>query len=177
MKKLSLVLLVSLLLVAFAVPVTALAEPAPFGLQIGSATSAEVLAKYSGTLLGLNKYSDGKMFELDTKGFDFDGLKKVVVIFSKDDRLLALLANLPKAKFKSLKTSLDGKYKVVNAQTPFVGDQNVIYLDGTTEIEIDAPHLGFAMSLNYISKDFVLTFETRKVQERQETLGREASQL
>ena len=122
-------------------------------MEIGTATIKDVKSKYKANKKGINKYNNGEMYELS--GIDFDGLQKVTVIFNTTGKLVALLATLPKNKFNYIFNSLSNKYKLVSKNIPFVGNKNVKLIDGDTEITLDAPHMGFKMSMDYISKDLL----------------------
>ena len=79
-----------ILLVIFLLPTIMMANPKPFGLQIGQATIKEVKSKFKIKDAGINKYSNGKMFYLNPKDLNFSGLKEAMIIFSKDEKLLAV---------------------------------------------------------------------------------------
>lgn len=156
-------------------PLISLADPTPFGLEIGKATLKEVKSKYNARKSGINKYSGGEMYELS--GIDFDGLQNVEAIFSKDGRLLALLTTLPKEKFNYLLDSLAKKYQLMSKNTPFVGNKIAKLTDGNTEITLEAPHMSFAMHMNYINKDLWEAYEAQSSSEEQQKQQKEESQL
>ena len=170
MKKLMVAILLSTSL-------SVLADPSPFGLEIGKATIEDVKAKYKLTHTGTNKYSKGDMYTIDTSQINFDGLKDVTLIFSQDDVLLAVLTTLPKTKFESLMNGLGGKYKLVSKQIPFVGNKSAKFLDGNTEITLDSPHLSFQMSMNYINNELLKAFTKQSSLEQLQKEKHEASQL
>ena len=153
------------------------ADPAPFGLEIGKATIAEMKSKYRAELTGTNKYSHGEMFNLPTAQLGFDGLKEATVIFDKNEVVSAILLSFPKHRFDSLHGSLKGKYRVTQSQIPFVGNKKVVLKDGQTEITLNAPHLSFEMSLNYISDDLLRAFNQSQAQEAQQKRQSENSKL
>jgi len=165
------------ILIAFllALPMFSVADPAPFGLEIGKATIKDVKEKYHAQKTGVNKYSGGEMYDLS--GIDFDGLQKSTAIFSKDGKLLALLTTLPKNKFDYLLDGLSNKYQIVSIKTPFVGDKYAKLVDGNTEITLDAPHLSFKMEMNYINKDLWNSYTAQSKQEQQKKKSSEHSQL
>lgn len=170
MKKFALAALLSL-------PMAVLADPAPFGLEIGKDTIKEVKTKYRITHTGINKYSMGDMFSVDTSQINFDGLQEVTLIFSKEGVLLAVLTSLPKHKFEDLMDSLGSKYKLVSKQIPFVGNKSAKFMHENTEITLDAPHLSFDMSMNYVNNDLLKAFNEQSSQEQEQKQKREASQL
>jgi hypothetical protein len=58
------------------------------------------------------------------------------------------------------------KYKVVSQQIPFVGDAHARLTQGTSVILLDAPHLSFEMTLNYLSTGLLTAFEARSAHEK-----------
>ncbi len=158
-----------------ALPMVAVADPTPFGLEIGKATIKDVKAKYSAQKTGINKYSGGEMY--DISGINFDGLQKATVIFSREGKLLAVLTTLPKSKFDGLLSALSNKYKLVSKQIPFVGNKSAKLVDGNTEITLDAPHLSFQMEMNYINKDLWKAYKSQSNKEREQKKKSEQSQL
>lgn len=158
-------------------PCLAIAEPSPFGLEIGKATISDVKAKYKAKSVGINQYSNGEMYDLDVSGISFDSLQSCRIIFSKDGKLLAVLTTLPKDKFDYLFKTLKGKYRLVNSNIPFVGDKTAKFLDGNTEVTLDAPHLSFTMEMNYIHKELMKTYKDQSSKEQQKKKQKEASQL
>jgi len=156
---------------------SALINPKPFGLQIGQATIKEVKKKFKLKDNGINKYSQGKMFNLNPKDLDFDGLKEATIIFSKDEKLLAILLKMPKSKFYNIFNSLDSKYKLLNQKTPRLGDKNAKFISGNTEISISAAHVGFSMDLEYIDKSLWETYNQIQQKEKEEKKNKERSQL
>lgn len=160
-----------------AFPVTTLADPAPFGLEIGKATIKDVKAKFGAERTGINKYSNGEMFDLDVSSINFDGLQKATVIFSQDGKLLAVLTTLPKHKFDYLMSNLSSKYKVVSKNIPFVGNKSAKLVDGNTEITLEAPHLSFEMEMNYINKGLWKSYKSQSTDEQKKKQQSEASLL
>lgn len=165
------------LAVLLALPMVASADPAPFGLEIGKATIKDVKAKYGAQKTGMNKYSNGEMYDLDVSGIDFDGLQKATVVFGQDGKLLAVLTTLPKSKFDYLLSGLSNKYKLISKQIPFVGNKLARLVNGNTEITLDAPHLSFEMEMNYINKDLWRSYKDQSNQERQQKQKGEQSKL
>ena len=159
------------------VPTLTMADPAPFGLEIGKASIKDVKDKYNTKSAGINKYSLGEMYDLDVSEIKFDGLQKATVIFSKKGKLLAVLTTLPKRKFDGVLKALRGKYKLVSKKIPFVGNKSAKLLDGNTDITLDAPHLGFTMSMNYINKDLWKSYKKKSSNEQKAKKKNEASQL
>lgn len=156
-------------------PMVAIADPSPFGLEIGKATIKDAKAKYSAQKTGINKYSGGEMYDLS--GIDFDGLQKATVIFSTDGKLLAVLTTLPKSKFDSLLSGLSSKYQLVSKNIPFVGNKSAKLVDGNTEITLDAPHMSFQMEMNYSNKDLWKSYMAQSNKEQEQKKKSEHSQL
>lgn len=153
----------------------AVAEPAPFGLEMGKATVDDLKAKYSAELTGVNKYSLGPMYQLRPGQLGVSGLQKATAIFDSGNKLVAVLTEMPKSKFDQMHQALSSKYRVVSKQIPFVGNKKVVMEDGETEITLDAPHMSFEMEMNYINKSFYESFrrisEEEKRQKRQQEMG------
>lgn len=167
----------SLIAVLLLFPVLALADPAPFGLEIGKATIKEVKSKYSAKSVGTNKYSEGDMYDLDVSQISFEGLQSVRVIFSVEGKLLGVVCTFPKSKFNALFDSLKDKYKLVSSDIPFVGDASAKFVSGNTDIMLKAPHLSFEMEMNYIHKDLWKAYKNQSQKEEQHKKMKEASQL
>ncbi|KZY86048.1 hypothetical protein A3741_26995, partial [Oleiphilus sp. HI0069] len=108
---------------------------------------------------------------------DFDGLQEVTTIFDRKGVLVAVLTDFPKSKFNYLKSAIGGKYQKVSEKIPFVGNKSATYRDGETEITLDAPHMSFTMSMNYIRDDFMRTFNSQSEAERRRKQSNESSQL
>lgn len=157
--------------------VAAFANPSPFGLQIGKATVSEVKAKYSTQHKGVNKYSNGDMYDLDVSELSFDGLDSAMVVFDSNGKLQAVLCSLSKDKFQYLFGSLKKKYKLVHSNIPFVGDTSAKFMDGNTEITLNAPHMSFQMDMNYVDKNLVKKFKQESANEEQRKKNNESSQL
>ncbi len=155
----------------------ALADPTVFNLELGTTTEGQMKAIYAATHTGTNKYSNGNMYSIPTRQVDFAGVKEVTVIFDTDGVLVAVLSTLPKSKFSYLNGILDGKYRRIKQNVPFVGNKSATYRDGGTEISIDAPHMSFDMSMNYIRDDLLSAFRRQRAAEEREKRSNEASQL
>jgi hypothetical protein len=153
------------------------ADPNIFGMELGKMTERELKGKYNVTSTGTNKYSNGNMYSVPTNSIDFSGLKKVSTVFDKKGTLVAVLTTLPKSKFDYLNNALGGKYKKVSENIPFVGNKTATYRDGGTEITLDAPHMSFDMSMNYVTDDFMKTYQRQSQAESRQKAQNEASQL
>ncbi len=152
-------------------------NPKPFGLQIGEATLSEVKERFQTKDAGINKYSQGKMLYLNPKELDFSGIEKATVIFSENEKLLAVLLKMPKSKFNDIFVSLKSKYKLINKKVPFVGNKEAKFQSGNTEITLNAPHMGFDMNLNYINKDLWKAYKQKEQKEQILKKKKETSKL
>jgi hypothetical protein len=137
----------------FLITTTVFADPAPFGLEIGKANIADAEKMYSIEKSGNAEYHKGVVYKVAVNQVDFEGLKELTLVFNENDILSVVIATLPKTQFKSLHQSLSKKYKVVRQEIPFVGDSYTEYVNGSTNISLDAPHLSFDMSMIYMNKE------------------------
>ena len=153
------------------------ADPTIFNLELGKTTEAQLKSMYSAQHTGVNKYSDGNMYSVPTSAINFDGLQTVTTIFDKGGVLIAVLTTFPKSKFDYLNQALGGKYKQVSQNIPFVGNKSATYRDGGTEITLEAPHMSFEMTMNYIRDDLMRAFNQQSEAEKRQKQQSEASQL
>lgn len=149
------------------------AEPSPFGIEINRSTYKDVKQKYSGTDAGINKYSQGKMYDIDCRQISIEGIKSIRAIFNENEKLLALIATFDKYSYKSLVDSLSQKYKLVSKKDAFVGDKFSRFKADNTIVDLEAPHMSFDLTLSYIHNDFekmyldVAQEEKQKIQKEQ----------
>lgn len=155
----------------------AFADPTIFNMELGKTTETQLKSIYNVQYTGANKYSNGNMYSVPTSAINFDGLKEVTTIFDTNGVLVAVLTTLPKSKFDYLNQTLGGKYKRVSQNIPFVGDKSAKYRDGGTEITLEAPHMSFEMSMNYIRDDLLRAFNKQSEAEKRQKQQSEASQL
>ncbi|HAA83658.1 MULTISPECIES: hypothetical protein [Thermodesulfobacterium] len=173
-------LIKALLLFLFATPLLASNDPSPLGLTLGKATISDLKNKYSAVKKGINAYSNGEMYEIDTSKTDVEGLNSATAIFDERGLLVAVIMKFPKGKFgehyyywDKVFKSLRGKYKLVKSRVPFVGDRYAEFISGNSIIILDAPHLSFTMTLIYAKKDFwnkVLQTEQKEQQRKRKTM-------
>ncbi|MWN89900.1 hypothetical protein GQ597_04145 [Gilliamella sp. Pra-s65] len=131
------------------------ANPAPFGLEINKATLEKTKEKYNLVENGVNYYSQGSTYLIDTKELSLDGLNRVLLIFSKENNiLLSVVATFSSYKFDSINNNLFQKYKLLKQSIPLVGDRHVEYKDDQSLIILDAPHSSFDLHITYISEEF-----------------------
>ncbi len=141
------------LLFLFISPVS-FAEPSAFGLEIKKTTYEDVKKKYLGRDVGINKYSLGKMYDINRSNLDIGGMKSMRVIFNKNDELIAIITNFQKHRYGSLVNSLKNKYELISQTDEVAVDKSAKFQDGNTHISINAPHMSFDLKLVYIHKDF-----------------------
>ena len=153
------------------------ANPAPFGLEINKATLQEAKEKYTLNFNDTNLYSNGPMYYIKNNELDIDGLESVLLIFSKDEKLIAVKAMFNKQKFKSLNENLSKKYKTVEKKLNFVGNQYVKYQNDETIIELNAPHMSFDLWLIYLDKKFYKQVEQAVKQEKNQKKQKEIDSL
>ncbi len=160
------------------IAISLFANPAPFGLEINKATVSEVINKYPSIKeAGTNKYTDGRMIYINPNQLDFEGLKDALLIFSKENRLVAIVLTFPKNKFDELYKTLNGKYKLVKKEIPFVGDKMVEFVKDSTEITLNSPHLNFDLELTYADKSLVNLYKNTKKNENEQNKEKQKSQL
>ncbi|KKO47929.1 hypothetical protein VT06_14155 [Arsukibacterium sp. MJ3] len=153
------------------------ADPVIFGMELGKTTEEQFKTMYNATRSGTNKYSNGNMYSVPVSAINFEGLQDVTAIFGTDGKLLAVLTTLPKSKFEYLHGTLGKKYTLENQNIPFVGNKSASYRNGATKITLDAPHMSFEMSMNYIRDDLMKKFNQESQAENQKQKSTEASQL
>lgn len=168
-------LLLTLLVTLF--NLSSIAGPSVFNLNLGSSEITEFKKKYKHRYLGLNKYSQGEMYEIPPNQIDFNGLKEVTVIFDTKQILVAVLTTFNKDKFDYLESALSSKYQVRSRKIPFVGNKLVEYQHENSFISLDAPHMSFELSLNYFTTDFMGSFKRSKSQEDKARKNKEINQL
>lgn len=153
------------------------AGPTVFNLELGSTDVTQFKSKYRHSYIGLNKYSQGEMYEVSPSQIDFKGLKEVTVIFDTKQVLVAVLTTFNKGKFDYLDKALSNKYQVKSRVVPFVGNKLVEYQHENSVISLEAPHMSFELSLNYLTSDFMGKFKSSKNQEDKVRRNKEINQL
>jgi hypothetical protein len=155
----------------------AYANPSPFGITIKETSIKDLKQKYSVTKAGINKYSQGKMYNINPSQVEFDGLNSLLVIFGPDEKALAVLTNINKNQYDKLYGMLSTKYKLVSKKDAFVGDKKAEFIDDQTKIILNAPHLSFNLELYYIHKDFDALFMQESENEEKEKKSKEKEKL
>lgn len=158
---------------------------APLGMELGVATISQVQKtlgiKTKLNEAGINKYSNGKTLQGNGKGLEIDGLSEILFVFDKEDKLAGVLMVLPKGSrnenFHKMMKVLSSKYQLVEQKTPFVGDSYAQYRHGNSIVELEAPHMSFTMTLQYLTDSLASTFKTQSITEETENRKKQASQF
>lgn len=95
------------------------ANPTVFGLTIGETTVEQLKNTYHVSLKGINKYSQGEMYQIPQSQIQFEGVSDVTTIFNRSNKLVAVLAELPKSKFDYLNETLAKKISTRKSKTSF----------------------------------------------------------
>lgn len=156
---------------------TVYADPTVFKMEIGKMTEKQLKSIYNVTNAGINKYSNGNMYNISNYDINFEGIQDVTAIFNTKEILSGVTFILPKDKFDEINKTLSEKYKIVNQNIPFVGDKKAKYRDGTTNILIDAPHLSFSMRVTYANDELYNAFNQQIEVEKHNKQQNESSQL
>ncbi len=152
--------------------IIAMANPAPFGLEIEKTTIQELKQKYNVQKEGINKYSQGEMYRI--LNIDFDGIKQAKAIFDKNQKLVALYTVFEDYKFYDLKKLLSKHYQLIEDKKG--SHRYVKFIDDKTEIILDNP-FGFSMYMNYMSFSFKQQYEDGLKQEKEEKEQKERDAL
>ena len=153
-------------------------EPSPFGVTIKKTTEEELKQKYSSlNYIGINKYSGGKMYEVNPSQVEFDGVKSLTFIFSIDDKVLAVVADIEKNKHYKIFDMLSSKYKLIFKDDAFVGDKAAVFIDDNTKIDLVNPHLGFNLQLRYTHKDLITIIGQKSSEEKKQKKDQELGKL
>jgi hypothetical protein len=138
---------------------SALAGTPVLGFEVGVSTLDQVTDALSKKTQveerGVNRYSNGPMLKTDGSSYGLEGLNSVVYIFDGQKKLMGVVMNMSKARFKPIYEVLSRKYKVLSQQRPFVGDQFARFASPDGIIELDAPHMSFEMEVSYLRGDLV----------------------
>jgi len=132
---------------------------APLGIEIGFANLAGVKQKLGGMTnlseSGTSNVTGGKIISSDGQGLGIDGLSKFIVIFDKNETLVAVIMSLPK-NVNDTYSKLKEKYKPISSNIDeFMGNGTATLEKGDSLIVIEAAHLSFAMDVVYATKEFM----------------------
>jgi hypothetical protein len=167
--------MVKFILMLMLAPLLCFANPAPFGLEIGKMTVQEFKEKYQYKYEGENKFSKGEMFEINPKTINFEGLKKIYVIFNQDKILVAIRTELPDYKFDDILKMLESKYKLIDKNIQFGSTKFAIFSENETQIELEK--IFSDMHLDYSLVSFVKSMKSQQAKELKEIQQQESSQL
>lgn len=140
------------------------AEPTvgPFGLAIGKDTMQELTSRFNNSQCSYGNISPitkGPIVFCPSKYIDFEGLKdEVTIIFDTGNVLSAVQLVISKHQYESIRSSLAAKYKITGEKKAFVGDRYTKFNSSNINILLDAPHMGFEMTLLYSTKQFDETY-------------------
>lgn len=172
---------ITLLTTVPAVAQTATSGVSPLGFAIGKATLKEVKAGVPGgarlSSEGTNRYSGGPMLKAQGRAFDIEGLQGVLFVFDERESLVGLQMTMAKNGFDRTYQNLAGKYRLVRKEVPFVGNKYVRFQQGDTVIELDAPHMSFEMTVNYMTSGLDKQIEQSMRHEAEQKQKREAGQF
>lgn len=171
-------MIVKTILVASLLTATLLhADPAPFGLEIGTSTISMMKEKYSSTLVGTNTLTQGDVYDLDPSELGIEGMRTARVTYDKNGKLMAVATTFSKEKFQYLFGQMKSKYKLMSSNIPFVGDTSAKFKNGNTEIQLIAPHMSFEMEMNYVNINLLKAAKQKSSNDAQKKSKQEASQL
>lgn len=170
------ILVILALFTAF-ISLQANADPVAFGLALNKTTESEFLDMYSSRNSGVNKYSQGNMYDVSRSEVEFADLQSLQVIFDDKEILQAVIAVFPKHKFEYLNKNISKKYKLISKNIPFVGDTDARYRSGKTDIILDAPHMSFKMTLTYATRSFLDKVKKINRNEKTQQQNQESSLL
>ena len=98
----------------------------------------------------LMQYATGKTIKASGNGLGIDRLEVALFIFDASDKLVSVILKMPKTQFETIGNLIIEKYpNVITKEIPFVGDKFVKIQKGESLIFIEAPHMGFAMTVTY----------------------------
>lgn len=167
-----------ILLITFCLSTSYAVGPAPFGFEIGKTTLKEVQDKMNGKIIGINKYSDGKMLKVYQRDVPLDGVNQnAIFIFSKEDTLLYVQLGFSKDYFDELLSQLSSKYTLVKKEIPFVGDKYAELKSDDVVIILNAPHMSFDLTLFYVDTKFYKKVNSDVKEEEKQQLEKQKSAL
>lgn len=154
---------------------------APLGVEIGYANLKGVKEKLGSVATlkdqGVNEYSGGPMLVSDGAGLGVEGLSQLVLIFDKTNILTGVVMTLPKDP-KNIFSQLSAKYKPVdNRIDNFMNYGSARLQKGDSLIEIDAPHLSFAMEVRYLTKQLMADYKTQSADQEARKKQDQANKL
>ena len=148
----------------------------PLGYTLGSATFKEIkndLEKKTEVRdAGTNRYSQGPMLEANGDRMGIRDLETSLFIFEQDRRLAAVVLTFRKVdmgrNFDRIYGHLASKYALVSKRVPFVGDKAAHFETGSAIIDLEAPHLGFAITVTYKTRELDKRYRSQLDQNRKQ---------
>jgi hypothetical protein len=104
-------------------------------------------------------------------------LSEITFIFDQSEKLAAVLMTMPKDSFQPTLNALTKKYKLVAKEVPFVGNASAKLQQGDSVIELNAPHLSFEMSVQYLTKSLKQSYAQQSMNERSNKEKKQADQF
>lgn len=158
----------------------------PLGLEIGYANLAGVKQVISANMRendgGVNKFSNGPMYDVDGDSLQIDGLQSARLIFD-DQKILqgVVLSFAHNAMSKSggaMLKALDGKYKRESASfDAFMDNGDAEFSQGDSRIIFSAPHMAFSMDVVYASNRLWQSFASASQKDAQAARERKQGAL
>ena len=154
------------------------ADVTALGFTLGK-TNYKTVSEQAPSLkdIGINKYSQGKMLKGMSHRFKIQGLKETLFIFDKQEKLALMMMTFNKNQFNSVVGYLKSKYPLKTKRMPFVGNKNVTFKKDGINIEVNAPHMSFDMTVVYSTDHFDKAYQKIQLQERRLKNKREQSQF
>ncbi len=151
-------------------PTPATKNADPFGLELAVATLAQTRAKYGSELsdAGTNAINGGRMLKATNPSVGPEGLQDALLVFDKEERLVAVQMTLPKhgnaGPVTEMANQLRKKYAEQSRNIPSVGNAMVRFERGNSVILLEAPHMSFAFTVTYLTKDFQNALKTAEAE-------------
>lgn len=92
------------------IPIRQKYENAPFYMKTGEMRANELNKLYKTKLQGINNYTRGRQYLVNTKDIDFPYIKKLIAMFDKKGYLVAIESTFPQQKFHYVNHILSKKY-------------------------------------------------------------------
>lgn len=148
---------------ALFLPLRALADPAPIGLEIGFANFDDLSKKYEYSEQDLDPVTDGKHVMIKRSSVNFEGLKvkNIHAIFDKENYLVSMFFTLPKSEYEKAREILEKKYNTNPSYNPASNNMR----NGSTDIRIykvrDKPDI----EIKFIGEQYK-TLSTNKIENK-----------
>lgn len=154
------------------------AEPSPFGVTIKKTTEEELKKKYSSlSYIGDNKFSGGKMYDVNVSEVEFEGIKSLSFILDEAGIVMAVVADIDKNRHYKVVDMLSSKYKLLFNDDAFVGNKMVAFVEDNTKIYLETPHLSLNSQLRYVHQELNDTISKIIAEEEKQKKENEAKKL